>query len=88
MSLVRQNASTTAEHIQGYTDYLEYEFKNLMDMLNGRPGVSDAALLKKLTIVLEQPDRIKYMDDDLLNRLKGLFVIVSRNASNSLDCNQ
>ena len=82
-TLVRQNASTTEQHIKGYTDYLEYEYRDLMDMLNGRPGVSDSALLDKLTIVLEQPDRIKSMDDDMVNRLKGLLTTMTRDVNNA-----
>jgi len=80
-TLVRQNASTTEQHIKGFVEYIEYEWADFMNLINIRPCVSDDVIAKKLTFLLEHVDCIKSMNDELLNYMKGLLTTVTRNAN-------
>ena len=83
-TLVRQNASTTEEHIKGFVDYVEYEWTIFLDMMNTQPFVGNTVIAKKLTFLLDHADCIKSMNDDTLKQMKGLLTTVSRNENDSI----
>ena len=82
-SLVRQNAITADKLANVFVDYLHDEWYGFINMINIRPCVSDAVVAKKLTFLLEHAHRIKSMDDEMLNHMKGLLTTVTRDINNA-----
>jgi hypothetical protein len=83
-TLGRQNAARSVDIARGFAEYVEDEWNNFMGMISTHSNINNNVIAKKVVFLLEHADCIKAMNDDMLNQLKGLLTIVSRDSNNNV----
>jgi hypothetical protein len=83
-TLGRQNAARSADIAKGFAEYVEDEWNNFLGMISTQSNISNNVIAKKVTFLLEHADRIRTMNDDMLNQMKGILTTISRDSNNNV----